>query len=411
MQFKRLITKITLGVFISYFIMDSIVLGQIPDIYIVDKAGLAMVKKSLKNNNGRYKYAFNNLKKGLNEILLRELPSVMDKKNIPPSGDKHDYMSWGIYWWPDPQKADGLPYIRRDGKINPEIIDGRTDQRAACTMQKDLKKLALLYCLTENEKYAAKAAAIIKTWFLNPATRMNPNLNYAQGIPGRCSGRGIGIIDFSGSFHNIIDSIIMIKNSPCWTEEDNNKMRQWCGEYLKWLNTSVFGKKEALRTNNHVTWLNVQKAIIYLYLGNKKAARETVENAARRLLPKQFAKNGAQPLELKRATSLSYTIYNLHAWLNLVKIGQLSGFDLWNYSTPTGQSLKKGFYYLLPFAGNTKRWQYKQIKKVKDSHLIPLFLKAYNYTGEKRILEAIHKFKSDVLKRNRAYLEYPLKSK
>jgi hypothetical protein len=46
--------------------------------------------------------------------------SVMDKPVLPPSGDKHDYMSRATYFWPDPSKPDGLPYIRHDGQTNPE---------------------------------------------------------------------------------------------------------------------------------------------------------------------------------------------------------------------------------------------------------------------------------------------------
>ena len=52
------------------------------------------------------------------DLSLSDGPwSVMDKQHVPPSGDKHDYMSLGPYWWPDPDKPDGLPYIRRDGEV------------------------------------------------------------------------------------------------------------------------------------------------------------------------------------------------------------------------------------------------------------------------------------------------------
>src|ERR1044072_5271844 len=47
--------------------------------------------------------------------------SITSKATTPPSGDKHDYMSQAPYFWPDPQRPNGLPYIRRDGDRNPEI--------------------------------------------------------------------------------------------------------------------------------------------------------------------------------------------------------------------------------------------------------------------------------------------------
>ena len=53
--------------------------------------------------------------------LKQEPLTIVNKPILPSSGDKHDYMSVGPYWWPDPDKPDGLPYIRRDGEVNPEV--------------------------------------------------------------------------------------------------------------------------------------------------------------------------------------------------------------------------------------------------------------------------------------------------
>src|SRR5436305_1129232 len=71
--------------------------------------------------------------------------SVMHKKLTPPSGDKHDYYSVGPYWWPDPSKPDGLPYIRRDGEVNPARNDNQTDSREIHDMFGTVQTLALAY--------------------------------------------------------------------------------------------------------------------------------------------------------------------------------------------------------------------------------------------------------------------------
>ena len=138
--------------------------------------------------------AFNALIKAADEYLQEEPLSVMMKKQTAPSGSKHDYVSRAPYWWPDASKADGLPYIRKDGERNPEL-DDFTDHIYLSKLCNMVSKLALAYYLTDNEAYAQKAAVMLRTWFLDAETQMNPNLNYAQQIPGVTDGRGIGIIE------------------------------------------------------------------------------------------------------------------------------------------------------------------------------------------------------------------------
>ena len=90
------------------FVLDGTTLAQNRRI-IADKSDLKKVA------------AFQNLKQKADKVLIEgKLYTVMHKKQVPPSGDKHDYMSIGSYWWPDPSKPNGLPYIRKDGERNPE---------------------------------------------------------------------------------------------------------------------------------------------------------------------------------------------------------------------------------------------------------------------------------------------------
>src|SRR5574344_470512 len=86
---------------------------------IIDYGHLLQVKSEI--NKPKYSSAYAVLMKAGDKSLKAVCPSVMTKKYIPKSGDKHDYMSLARYYWPDSTKADFRPYISRDGQSNPEL--------------------------------------------------------------------------------------------------------------------------------------------------------------------------------------------------------------------------------------------------------------------------------------------------
>ncbi|MFT5105232.1 MAG: hypothetical protein ACI9UA_000851 [Pseudoalteromonas tetraodonis] len=155
--------------------------------------------------------------KGLQQAAERALGfkpvTVTAKKVSPPSGDKHDYMSVAPYWWPDPRELDGLPYIRRDGKRNPATRNrDSSDAPRFSQLCSAVSDLTAGYRAGGDERYAKHAARLLKTWFIDADTRMNPNLNFAQAVPGRSEGRCFGIIELR-AIVDLIDAVKMITNS------------------------------------------------------------------------------------------------------------------------------------------------------------------------------------------------------
>ena len=153
------------------------------------------------------------------ELLALPLESVtFNKKLIPASGDIHDYISRGRYWWPNPDTPNGLPYIRRDGHSNPEVALG--DNPKLARLHLNLRKLGHYYYCTRDPEIAAQAVAMLRCWFIDPATRMNPNMRYSQEIPGVCDGRiDTGLID-SYQLISVLDAVYMLGDAPELTTED-----------------------------------------------------------------------------------------------------------------------------------------------------------------------------------------------
>lgn len=303
---------------------------------------------------------------------MHEGPFAVTQKSVtPPSGDKHDYMSQAPYFWPDPKKPNGLPYIRRDGERNPELKK-ISDHDNLGRLGEDARTLGVAYYFTGKPEYAARAALLLRTWFLDPATRMNPNLEFGQGIPGINTGRGIGLIE-TRSIMPALDAVGLIAGSGAWSEADQRGMEHWVGDFLHWMRTSSKGKDEDAAKNNHGTWYDLQVTDYSFFLGDRQLAGDTLERVKSRRIAMQIEPDGREPLELARTNAFGYSIGNLDGLMQLADMGRQAGVDLWDYKTSDGRSIRAALDFLLPYAEGKKQWEYQQISGFHgDALLHPL---------------------------------------
>lgn len=319
-------------------------------------------------------------------LLSLKPASVLDKTKTAASGDRHDYFSFAPYWWPDPAKPDGLPYIRKDGQTNPESRQG-TDRLAFTRTCNAVEALGLAYWFTGDERYAQKAATLTRVWFLDPATRMNPNLDYAQAIPGINDGRGIGIIE-SRSLLNLWDGLALIASSPAWPAADAAAMQAWLTRYLQWLTTSKNGREETAEENNHGSWYDAQVAGLALVIGRPDEARRVLAAVPAKRIARQIEPDGRQPLELGRTKSLNYSLFNLEALLLLARFGREVGVDCWTFSTPDGRSLRAALRQVAPFADPAKAWLKEDLEPADRARIPPLLAEALRHLNDSVLREA-----------------------
>jgi Alginate lyase len=308
--------------------------------------------------------------------------SVTQKSPTPPSGDKHDYLSLAPYYWPNPATDNHLPYIRRDGQRNPQVnaIPDHTDIFA---MEKAVHALALGYELTNREDYAKRATLLIRTWFLDPQTRMHPNIQYGQAVLGENSGRPEGVLEARG-LPEVTDAVGMLHGSLSWTPEDQKGIEAWFTDYYQWLTTSKIALGEAAHSNNHGSWYDAQTAGIALFLGKTIEARTLINDVKTKRIARQIDPDGKQPLELARTKSFSYSIFNLEALMQLANEGDRVGIDLWHYRAPNGGSIQAAVDYLMPFALGKDKWSYETITGFDGDDLrLPLLRAAVHYHDPK----------------------------
>ena len=312
-------------------------------------------------------------------------PSVMQKTKVPPSGDKHDYMSIAPYFWPNPATKDGLPYVRKDGKVNPESrAEAANDTLRARLVGTTVETLALGYYFTRDEKYAEHAAKVLRTWFRDPATKMTPHFRFAQAIPGVNDGRGTGLIEARG-LADAADAAILLVGSKHWSAADQQALLAWGSAYFEWLTTSKNGQDERAAKNNHGTWYDVQAVKWALVLGRMEKAKELSIAAGPGRIGVQVEPDGKQPLELVRTASFSYSCFNLLALSTLAGLSEHAGVDLWHHKTADGRSIRTALDFLVPYLGkNPKPWILQQIHESKPDEVLPVLRAAALATGDDR---------------------------
>ena len=298
------------------------------------------------------------------QALSRGPFSVAFKRVPPPGGDVQDYVSLSIYWWPDPTTPGGLPYIRRDGVRNSEADDtSRYDASSLSHMVSDVEALTLAFYLTRDRRYGAHAAGLIRTWFLDPETRMDPSFRLAQIIPGHHEVRGTGIIE-SRRFTRIVDSVALLRECSCWTDGDDEGLHAWFAAFENWLRTSQNGQLEDRTVNNHATWYDVQLADFALLAGNSAAAHRVLSAVGSRRIHEQIAPDGSMPRELGRPNSLHYSYFNLQALCKLATLAKHVDIDLWSRSRDEEGSLRAALDYLTPYMLSPREWPHNQIADV-----------------------------------------------
>lgn len=300
--------------------------------------------------------------------LRAPIATVVEKPQASPSGNAHDYVSFARYYWPDPAKPGGLPYVQRDGKHNREQV-ARGDHARLGEFCSVLPRLAAAWAVNHDAAAARRAGEWLRAWLITPATRMNPHLEYAQVRLGRDHNHGSpsGVLDARG-FAQVIDALRLLEDSPAFAPGEKEKVQAWFGEYLHWLLTAKIAVAEHAAGNNHGTWFLAQAIPIARYAGRDDLARQWCEEDKVRIAA-QIRPDGRQPEEIRRVDGLGYSAFNLEAQFHVATLAAGLGIDLWNYTAPGGASLRRALDYLRPYNVEPARWPASQNEKLSPGFL------------------------------------------
>lgn len=329
------------------------------------------------------------------EVSSDNVYTIINKTIMPPSGDIHDYVTMAPYWWPDPTKPDGIPYIYKDGQINPETRTGNTDEKALEGVRDAVQNLGLAYYFTGNTAYVTKISQLVDAFFIDEETKMNPNLNYSQYIKGRNDNMGsnAGIIITAG-IGKMLEGFNLACKSGLMPQSVIDGLRKWTAEYANWLKTSELGIAESQTTNNHGTHYDRQLISLLLFTDDIESARTQLETTKKRVLA-QVKTDGSQPEELKRTKSWNYTNMNMEGFYLIGLMADKIGVDMWNYKGDREKAPYQAMIdWFLPYLAKEKTWGWQQIQEEPISKIewcLEIAAQKYN---DQKYLRAIDNFQT-----------------
>ncbi|SPF55886.1 conserved hypothetical protein [Candidatus Sulfopaludibacter sp. SbA4] len=224
-------------------------------------------------------------------------------------------------------------------------------RRAMVRLSLIVPALAAAYKITRERKYADRAARHLRAWFVDDATRMNPNLQFAQAIKGRFTGRGTGIID---TLHLV--EVARAAGQLDLAPTDLGGVRKWFAAYAEWMNTHPYGIAERDAKNNHGTCWVTQVAAFAQLTGDAKLTAYCRNRLQTALIPNQEAPDGSFPEELRRTKPYGYSLFNLDAMAIAAQTLSTREDDLWKWQLPDGRGMAKAVAYMYPFMLDKKKW-------------------------------------------------------
>jgi hypothetical protein len=312
--------------------------------------------------------------KAANGYLTLPIRTITSYPSDRSAGGLHDYFSQADYFWPDPKNPNG-PYINRDGQSNPANFNDHRKAMIALSIQ--MPALTTAWLLTGDKRYGRHACEHLRAWFVTPATRMNPNLEFSQGVHGVSTGRSYGIID---SLHLVEVARAAGMVAPAvLSAEENAALQQWFRSYLEWMKTSDKGKKERDALNNHATCWALQASEFARLIADSETRDQVYRQYTTVLLPNQLGTDGSFPQELVRTKPYSYSIFNFDIMVTLRQSLEGAGRDPLTFQLSDGRGISKAAEFIYPYLKDKSAWPYP--KDVEHFDALPVRSPGLLFTG------------------------------
>ena len=251
--------------------------------------------------------------------------------------------------------------------------------------------LAGAHFLTGEARYAEQAAVWLRAWFIDPATRMTPSLNYGQVIPStgpehftvqtnpgfaaapapQPGGRFEGILE-TLPLVEVVQAIPFLASSPELTGDDRKAIQAWFAAYLRWLTEPQdSGPRLAAlardQKNHHATSWLLQASAYSIFTAPEGSAPKAEGAALTELrhrfrtvtLRAQISSEGTFPHELSSATPYRDSLFNLDMMAGVCLLLSTRFDSVWDYQLEDGPGMRSAIAYHFPFIADRTVWPFR----------------------------------------------------
>ncbi|NOK59339.1 MAG: hypothetical protein GFH27_549283n201 [Chloroflexi bacterium AL-W] len=361
---------IFIAIVISIIITSSIIwvapntrAADEPNVFL-NTSEIAAIKAQVQAGNQPWKSGFDRLKKDADDALNNGPYSVTT--NGGPNGG-HNYRTEQPYCgW---KRVDGKDPDCRDGKINPQA--DRQDYQYAIDVSAKVRDLGLAYALTDDERYAERAAYLIRVWAIDSNTRMEPRYTDGQSN-----------IELSITMPGLFYGADLISTSSSWSDGEQQAFEQWVRDFMS-------SARSWTGSNNFEWWRLVTISAGGAFLDDAEILNYAFDRYEK-VLPEHIGEDGQMIKELGRTKSLMYSLYSLNAMTQIAEIARHNGRNLYDY-TSDGNSLKQALDFHSPYAIDQSSWGRQQIAPIEEKD-VAHYEMAYSYFGDQAYLATIEEW-------------------
>lgn len=282
---------------------------------------------------------------------LRAKPATITSFPSPlKKVDPHQYVSEDVEWF----RTDAGVYERRPGLSNPAAFSQHRD--ALVRMNGIVAACVAAWRLTSDAKYAEYAMLHLRAWFLDAATRMEPNLDHAACTPQTQDGTYRGVEDTVMLAETVRAASFLCAYNGIATEAEASGLRKWFTDFTTWLNESKPGYiAREMKDRTAICW-TLQAAEMARFTRNGALQLGCLHRFRDQLL-RQMNLDGQFPLELHRKDAYASSIFTLDCLSMACEVVSTPMDRLWDFSLPDGRSMRSAIAWLYPSLDNRGTWK------------------------------------------------------